>query len=176
MLQKRMAKNLAKKPVVPFDSVRRKKFLKEFASEGVLVHAAYVAGVAPETVYDWQQKDPAFKIACKNAKDLAIATMEVEARHRAVNGVTVKVLYDDDGNEIGVERKKSDTMLIFLLKAAKPDKYRDNMSIDHNVHTDGTTNDDLVYDFTRLTSSERDTLEALLDKAAIASPIDITPV
>ena len=54
------------------------------------------------------------------------AFAEVEARRRAVEGVEEPVGWFQ-GTPGGTVRKYSDTLLIFLLKGARPHKYRDNI-------------------------------------------------
>ncbi len=50
--------------------------------------------------------------------------LEDEAHRRAFEGDEQEVF--KDGNCIGVTRKYSDTLAIFLLKAHDPEKYREN--------------------------------------------------
>ena len=59
----------------------------------------------------------------ENAADL----LEEEARRRAHDGVDEPVWFQ--GVQCGTVRKYSDTLLIFLLKGAKPDKYRERSSV-----------------------------------------------
>ena len=50
--------------------------------------------------------------------------MELEARRRAVKGTDKPVF--QRGEQVGTIREYSDTLLMFLLKANKPEKFRDN--------------------------------------------------
>ncbi len=59
-----------------------------------------------------------------------------EARRRAVEGVLKPVYYK--GKLVGFIREYSDTLLMFLMKAAMPEKYRDN------VRAKSTTPNDLA--------------------------------
>ena len=87
-----------------------------------------------QTVYDWRAADPAFAAAWDAALDQAADTMEREAFRRAVEGVEEpvygRVAKDSDG-EIGRITKYSDTLLIFLLKGARPEKYRERQQVEH---------------------------------------------
>ena len=75
--------------------------------------------------------DAAFEDAMEEAADL----LESEARRRAHDGVEEPVFGSLGGNqgsgEVGRIRKYSDTLLIFLLKGARPDKYRERQ--EHQV-------------------------------------------
>ena len=57
--------------------------------------------------------------------------LEAEARRRAAIGVDEPVFYK--GEVVGHIRKYSDTLLMFLLKAHWPEKFRENVSIDQRV-------------------------------------------
>ncbi len=58
----------------------------------------------------------------------AVETLEAEARRRALEGVEENVYYQ--GAVIGRTRKYSDTMLMFLLRAYRPDIYRERRETD----------------------------------------------
>ena len=49
------------------------------------------------------------------------------------------------GQAGGTVREYSDTLLIFLLKGMKPEKYRERYQVDHNVKTW----DDMVFEIAR---------------------------
>ena len=65
---------------------------------------------------------------------MATDTLEMEARRRASLGVEEPVYYQ--GQVVGYVRKYSDVLLMFLLKAQRPEKFRDNHKIDGRI--DGT--------------------------------------
>ena len=77
-----------------------------------------------ETVYDWQERDDQFAVAFRQAEIQATETMEEEAYRRAVKG-TAKPVYQG-GSKVGTVQEYSDVLLIFMLKARHPHKYRDN--------------------------------------------------
>ena len=64
-----------------------------------------------------------------------VSTGEDEAVRRAHDGVDEPVFYQ--GKACGVVRKYSDTLLIFLLKGRRPEKYRDRPSHAVGVPDDG---------------------------------------
>ncbi len=90
-----------------------------------------------QTVYDTCQRDPAFKAQLAEAKDAGADVLEEEIRRRAVEGVEEPVYYQ--GEIVGHVRKYSDILLIFAAKAARPEKFRDNVhheitgAVDHRV-------------------------------------------
>ena len=45
-----------------------------------------------------------------------------------------KPIFGAKGFQLGVERKYSDTLLMCLLQANKPDKYQYRRQVDHNVN------------------------------------------
>jgi hypothetical protein len=65
-------------------------------------------GISRQTHYGWLRQDPAYAAAFADAHQLGIAWLEDVAIQRATAG-----------------DRPSDVLLIFLLKAARPDKYRD---------------------------------------------------
>ncbi len=114
----------------------KKRFLDEFSEVGIISRAAEAAGVGRTTVYDWQEHDDQFAYAFRQAEIRSTEVLESEARRRAVDGVEKhRRVYDNRGNLIDeyVETTYSDTLLIFLLKARSPEKYRER----HDITTGG---------------------------------------
>ena len=68
---------------------------------------------------DWDE-------ALEEAREL----LEAEARRRAAIGVDEPVFYK--GKVVGHIRKYSDNLLMFLLKAHWPEKFRDNYAVEHS--------------------------------------------
>lgn len=129
------------------DAERRLKkasFLAAYADTGNITTSAQIAGIARPTHYDWMQDDPEYVTAFLQAEGQAIDSLEREARRRAIEG-TEEPVYQG-GREVGTIRKFSDVLLIFLLKGARPQKYRDNSRVEvtganggpvHSVVTSG---------------------------------------
>lgn len=88
-------------------------FLVAFARQGVVSYAAKAAGVGRRTVYDWLEKDPDFRTLFADAEQEGIDALEAEAHKRAIGG--------------------SDVLLIFLLKASRPSKYRERVDVTMDV-------------------------------------------
>jgi len=90
---------------------------------GNVKRACESADIARTTVYGWSKDDPQFKADLEEAIQRGADLLEDEARRRAHDGVDEPVFYQ--GEQCGVIRKYSDTLLIFLLKGAKPERYRE---------------------------------------------------
>lgn len=107
-------------------------FLTAFAELGTITHAARAAGIERRSHYDWLESDPAYPSAFAEAQHQANDALVREARRRAVEGVD-KPVYQ--GKElVGLIREYSDTLLIFLLKGALPDVYRDRVEMRIDIH------------------------------------------
>ena len=84
-------------------------FLESYVNTGSVTEAASVAGIARKTAYEWSEKYPAFLQAWKDCNEPRIQGLEAEAHRRAYKG--------------------SDLLMIFLLKAGRPEVYRDRFDI-----------------------------------------------
>lgn len=101
----------------------KEKFLVGFGQIATVTGAAEHAGVSRRVHYQWLEADPDYTAAFAEAQLEANDRLESEARRRAVSGVEEPVWYQ--GEIVGTVRKHSDTLLIFLMKGANPEKYRD---------------------------------------------------
>jgi hypothetical protein len=126
--------------------VNQKAFLAALCETGNITRAAEAAGVARRQHYNWLDNDSTYLKRFEECIDQAADNLEAEARRRAVEGVAEPVFYK--GKPIGAVRKYSDTLLIFLLKGARPDKYRER----HQINSTITVN---VVDFFRKAAVER---------------------
>lgn len=103
----------------------RKRFLQAFERYGNVTRACKFAHISRDTVYRWRAEDPAFQQAWDLAHEDAADVLEAEAWRRAVKG-TKKPVYQG-GELVGNIQEYSDTLLIFLMKAANPGKYRETI-------------------------------------------------
>lgn len=103
--------------------LKKRAVLAALALTGNVSEACRCAKVDRGTHYDWQKQDEAYAAAARDALEMAADSMELEARRRAVDGVLEPVYYG--GKKVGKIRRYSDTLLIFLLKAARPEKFRE---------------------------------------------------
>lgn len=83
----------------------RLAFLDGLRSHGMVTQAAIDAGIDRNAAYYERQRDPTFAQEWTDALDRGVDTLEDVAKKRAYEG--------------------SDTLLIFLLKAHRPEKYRE---------------------------------------------------
>lgn len=92
---------------------RKARFLKAYVAAGTIRGAAKAAGISRECHFGWVRVgdpnyDADYARAFADAQDELTERLEQEAIRRATTG-------------------RSDTMLIFLLKARRPDVYRDRV-------------------------------------------------
>jgi hypothetical protein len=107
----------------------RPAFLQAFAETGLVIEAAKKAKVARSTVYEERDRNQDFAKAWAAVEEWTTEEMEQEARRRAVLGVEEPVYHQ--GKLIDHVRRYSDTLLIFLLKARRPEVYRENHRVEH---------------------------------------------
>lgn len=107
---------------------RKRAFLLAFAEVGTISHACEVAKMSRECYYRWTREDSEFVEGYKLARESFIDRLEKEAYRRAHEGVDEPVFYK--GELVTTVRKYSDILLMFLLKGAAPDKYRDNSKLE----------------------------------------------
>jgi len=85
--------------------VKKRVFLKAFVEAGTLLGAERLSKISRDHhYYEWRH-DPEYMAAFEDAKEQAIQRLETALRKRAI--------------------ERSDTAAIFLLKAARPEIYRD---------------------------------------------------
>ena len=103
---------------------QQRAFCDAYITEGTITHASTKAGVDSRYHYIWLERDPDYPEMFQAAKTAAIDQLEREARRRAVEGVEEATGWYK-GEPGGFVKRYSDTLLIFLLKGALPDKYKD---------------------------------------------------
>ena len=104
--------------------LKRRRFLERYAESGSIGLASAHAGVSRRTHLNWKKSDGKFAEAFGDAQESAVDGLEQEAMRRAKDGVSQPVYHQ--GKEVGTIQKYSDILLIFMLRALKPEKYRDN--------------------------------------------------
>lgn len=110
-----------------FTPEKREKFLKKLREWPNVARAARQCGVSRQTVYNHRRSDDEFAAAWDEALDEGVDRLEEEAERRGFKGVMEPVYYK--GEKVGTIRRYSDTLAIFLLKAHRPEKYRENIDI-----------------------------------------------
>lgn len=106
-------------------------FCAALAATGSVTRACEAVGIGRSAAYEWRHESPEFAKMWAHAKELGVEAMEDEALRRAVEGNDEPVFHQ--GVATGTIRKYSDTLLIFLLKGAKPEKYRERTETNLNV-------------------------------------------
>ncbi len=103
---------------------RKTAFLHALADTVNVARACRDAGIPRRTAYDWRDADPDFAREWDDALDNGIDLLEAELHRRAFEGVEKPVYYK--GEQVGTTRHYSDALAMFLLKAHRPARYRDN--------------------------------------------------
>lgn len=124
-----MAKRAAKPKRTPRAKDWAEKFLTRLAATGNVSAACSFARVPRRTAYDRRERELDFAAVWDEAIETAVEVLELEARRRALEGTDRPVFHK--GKKCGAVREFSDTLMIFLLKAHKPERYRENMTLRH---------------------------------------------
>jgi hypothetical protein len=117
---------------------RQERFLKALAETGIVSAAVEIAGTSRTRVYELRKRDPSFAAGWVDAEERAADALEAEAWRRAVAGVQEplvsagKVVRDDDDQPIAI-RRYSDTLMLALLKARRPEKFKDRAVVEHDI-------------------------------------------
>lgn len=90
------------------------RFLEKLRNSGNVRLSCHAAGIPRRTVYNWREKWATFRDEWDEAMEDACDILEAEAWKRSIDG-------------------QSDRLLMFLLTAHRPDKYKDR----HDITTDG---------------------------------------
>lgn len=126
-------------------------FLEALRGNANIRASCLIAAIGRTSVYKRRDEDKAFAADMADALDDAVDDLELEARRRACEGlrrvkfhqgapIMVQVFNPDgslrlrpDGSPLTVpyvEHEYSDTLMIFLLKAHRPEKYRENVNLE----------------------------------------------
>ncbi len=102
---------------------RKQRFLTALEETASVTAACARIVVSTRAMYEIRKRDPEFRKAWAAAIELGIDALEDEAVRRAREGVDEPVFHR--GSKCGNIRRYSDTLLMFILKAARPEKYKD---------------------------------------------------
>lgn len=108
------------------DLASQDDFLNAIPRVYTTTNAARVAGVSIDTVQRWRT-DPDFEAREQQARQMVADKLESEALRRAIKGER-KPVYQG-GALVGYTQEKSDPLLVMLLKAAHPEKYRERSEV-----------------------------------------------
>ena len=104
-----------------------KAFLSVLSRLGVVGYAARKAGIERQSAYHLRDRDDAFREAWRVALEEAMDRAEQEAWRRGIKGVKRPVY--QGGEHVGDIQDYSDTLLIFMMKAHRPEKYRERIDM-----------------------------------------------
>ena len=145
--------------------VWRRGFLTALAETGNATAAARCAGVARGTPYAAAERDPSFAEEWAEAIEEATDGLEIAARKRAL-GENISYRFTKTGEPIlhpitgepYYEHVSSDALLTLLLKAHRPEKYKERSAVETIAAAP-------AYDLSRL-SPEQLTMLEILTRAA----------
>jgi hypothetical protein len=101
---------------IGFNAKKRLTFIEAYSQGGTVKQAAAKAGISEVTVFKAIRKDPEFAAQYKQARETNTDAMERLAEQLALSSDNARP-----------------TMLIFMLKARRPNVYRDNATITHEA-------------------------------------------
>lgn len=108
---------------------KRERFLEALKlGKGNVSKALEAAAMSRTAAYDWRNEDEDFRNAWDEVVEASTDDYEDEAWRRAFDGVEEPVFYQ--GKNVGTINRKSDTLLMFMLKSRRPEKFRDNSKVE----------------------------------------------
>ena len=125
-------------------------FLALLAEGHTVKYSAKEAGVAWCVIFARRNNDPVFAEQWEEALERGTQVLEEEARRRAVKGLTEPVFYK--GEICGEVQRYSDVLLIFLLKARRPEVYRERFDVSGKVEHTVITIDAVDAEIARLSA------------------------
>lgn len=118
-----MARRQHATPLRAREDGARQRFLASLATGASISAAAKAAGVARQTPYKWRSDDKEFEERWVSSLETGTDALEDEARRRAHDGVKRPVYHG--GKRVGYVQEHSDQLMMFLLRARRPEKYRE---------------------------------------------------
>ena len=89
-----------------------------------ITNACQIARISPSYVYQQRKENPEFREKFEECMALGVQAVEDMALQRAFKGYEKGIYYQ--GNKVATEYEPSDRLAEFVLKAHKPEKYREN--------------------------------------------------
>jgi len=149
------------------DTVKNKQvaFLEALSESCNVSKACDKAELGRSTAYDWRASDAGFAADWDRALEIGIGALEDEAHRRAFEGNDRPIVHL--GKVTGTFKEYSDTLTIFLLKAHRPEKYRERSDIHlkAQVAVETMTEDEIREELAQLAALG-------LVPAVIASPVE----
>lgn len=109
----------------------KQAFLESYKQWANVSFACESARINRSNVYYWQEHDPEFAHNMRLAGDAATERLEKEAWRRATEGTPYKRTSYWHGEPVGTDEKieYSDQLLMLLLRARRPDVYREKLDV-----------------------------------------------
>jgi hypothetical protein len=173
-------------------SPKQKKFIRAYGECGVIKYACKAAGIHRSTFYDWRDNDENFKACLPFAGEDADDTLEYAAYEQSVLGTEepavsmgqlvyeYEELLDEKGKPVldgkgkpvmkrgkqVMVKKYSPQLLITLLKARMPEKYKDKQQVDANINHSGSIDSKTIaFDPKTFTDDELKAMKEVLLRA-----------
>lgn len=108
---------------------KREDFLTALAETANVTRSCKKAKITRSNLYLWRDADEDFEKEWDAALEKGTDYLEDEAVRRAAEG-TLKPIFQG-GKKVGTIREYSDTLLIFMLKARRPDKFKERSATEH---------------------------------------------
>jgi hypothetical protein len=115
----------------PISEAERAAFIAHLRDIPNVVRAARLVGRTPNGFRTYRKLDPEFDKAWEEAISDGIEALEAELHRRAFEGIDKPVTFQ--GVITDSYKEYSDTLAMFLLKAHRPDKYRERSDVNHTV-------------------------------------------
>jgi hypothetical protein len=113
----------------------QERFLQAYVITCSVQRASRLAKVRLHAHSNWMQEDPTYPGRFRQARELAAQTLEDAAVRRAIEGVRRPILYKGKPvyirGEPQYQIEYSDQLLILLLKANNPEKFKDRSDVTH---------------------------------------------
>ena len=136
----------------------RDAFIERLKATGNVTLAATGAGVTRQNAYQTRNRNKTFRRLWNEALEEAVDRLNGEARRRAM-GIKRDIYYA--GKVVGTKNVYSDSLLMFLLKAHRPQLYRDNFKVEHSGVMDVTGDRKVTFEFVRPAEQQARTLAEL---------------
>lgn len=104
---------------------QQQDFLDIYEELGNITSSCKKSKVPRRTIYNWIEGDAEFRKKFDESTKIVLGILEDEAFRRAVEGTNKPVFYQ--GKRSGYVKEYSDTLLIVLLKARAPEKYKERV-------------------------------------------------
>src|SRR5215471_13935254 len=109
------------------ESVKQNRYLAALPKYFTVSAALTAAGASEEMLRRWRERDGAFCVREQDARNVMADRLEAEAVRRAFKGVRTPVY--QGGLLAGHVTQYSDQLLVLMLKAMHPEKYRERSEV-----------------------------------------------